>query len=286
MTVATSQTMNERVNISVTCCHNKIKYINVWWFRWWWVIDGDGFVWRIVETSVPPPDVLSKLCRSSDSFQINFRWISFRLITHHLSSTVTAFKEMKNSASQESCSNKSTFICAHITLENCEFYVFGFRVSFSCSCSHLNCLPAVLLLCVFSVSRSPRSARTWSAGLCVVTGGSLCSIVFPTHALPCLPSPLPSDWTPFLLWGCLWSLCLSIFLLPVPSPKARRGNNNLTLHCRCCVHTGLTKSQMRRLNALSTHWVSVQSTPQSLLAQNASDMNTDLSFLHFCVCLD
>lgn len=124
---------------------------------------------------------------------------------------------------------------------------------FSCFSLHLNVhnsvnrLTAILLLSVPSVSPSPLSlslSRCMKGRLVCHNRGLtiLHSFSNPHPSLPYLFSPLsspsfPSDWTPFFLRGCLWSLLfIHLFQPPsIPSPKAKRENNNLTLHHRCTV---------------------------------------------------
>lgn len=65
----------------------------------------------------------------------------------------------------------------------------------------------------------------WRAGLCVTTGGLLYSIVFLTHTLPCLFSPLsspsfPSDWTPIFQRLPLVTLFIHLFQRPFSQPES------------------------------------------------------------------
>lgn len=103
-----------------------------------------------------------------------------------------------------------------------------FMLLFTPKCSQLSGLSDyhLVALCLLSVSFTSPSRYMKGRLVCHNRGLTILhSFSNPHPSLPCLFSPLsspsfPSDWTPFFLRGCLWSLCLSIFFSP-PSPFAQ-----------------------------------------------------------------
>ena len=112
--------------------------------------------------------------------------------------------------------------------------------------SSANCPTTILLHSVSSVSLTSLALYAWRAGLCVITGGLLYSIVFLTHTLLCLASFSPLSHSLFLLrLNSLFAqrLPLVTLFIQIFYPTSARAKV-ATLPCSVFALMKLTSSQL------------------------------------------